>query len=140
MSSYQAAGYAEVYSDRDMSDTETGAMSNQFSKSMSALPSHRRPRVLSDLLTDEDRDLDLGLDDVHSYSADEFSKEHHRDMRDKARTGRQRKRMAARTVRGSEFRQHRKKRRVYFCCLSSDIDLPKMLDYVLDGGELFAGW
>ena len=51
--------------------------------------------------------------------------------RDKTlRTGRQRKKLAART-KGGEFQARRKKRRVYFCCVSSDIDVQKLFDYLV---------
>jgi uncharacterized Rmd1/YagE family protein len=43
------------------------------------------------------------------------------------RTGRQRKKTAART-KGGEFQARRKKRRVYFCCISNDIDVEKLAD------------
>lgn len=43
------------------------------------------------------------------------------------RTGRQRKRTAART-KGGEFQAKRRKRRIYFCCISSDIDVEKLSD------------
>jgi uncharacterized Rmd1/YagE family protein len=43
------------------------------------------------------------------------------------RTGRQRKKLAARS-KGGEFQQRRKKRRVYFCCVSSEIDIEKLHD------------
>eukprot|EP00601_Ochromonadales_sp_CCMP2298_P002187 CAMPEP_0173174602 /NCGR_PEP_ID=MMETSP1141-20130122/3442_1 /TAXON_ID=483371 /ORGANISM="non described non described, Strain CCMP2298" /LENGTH=229 /DNA_ID=CAMNT_0014096741 /DNA_START=116 /DNA_END=802 /DNA_ORIENTATION=+ len=43
------------------------------------------------------------------------------------RTGRQRKRFAART-KGGEFQARRRKRRIYFCCISNDIDVEKLAD------------
>jgi uncharacterized Rmd1/YagE family protein len=43
------------------------------------------------------------------------------------RTGRQRKKLAARS-KGGEFQQKRKKRRVYFCCVSSEIDVEQLHD------------
>jgi uncharacterized Rmd1/YagE family protein len=75
---------------------------------------------------------------VHPYSADEFAA----DDANKARslkTGRQRKKLAARS-KGSEFRANRKKRRVYFCCISSEIDVEKMEDELIADPECFGKW
>lgn len=56
------------------------------------------------------------------------------------RTGRQRKKLAARS-KGGEFQARRRKRRVYFCCICSEIDIPKMFDYLTGAEELFfSGW
>ena len=43
------------------------------------------------------------------------------------RTGRQRKKIASRS-KGGEFQQRRKKRRVYFCCVSNEIDIEQLHD------------
>lgn len=43
------------------------------------------------------------------------------------KSGRQRKKIAART-KGGEFQARRKKRRLYFCCISSEIDVEKLAD------------
>lgn len=45
------------------------------------------------------------------------------------KTGRQRKKIAARS-KGGEFQTKRRKRRVYFCCISSEIDVTKLMDYL----------
>ena len=45
------------------------------------------------------------------------------------RTGRQRKKLAARS-KGGEFQAKRKKRRVYFACISKEIDLEKLQDHL----------
>lgn len=55
------------------------------------------------------------------------------------KTGRQRKKLAART-RGGEFAARRRKRRVYFCCISSDIDIQKLFDYLVGSGGQLHGW
>ena len=55
------------------------------------------------------------------------------------KTGRQRKKLAART-KGGEFQARRKKRRVYFCCVSSDIDIQKLFDYLVGSGGMLSGW
>ena len=45
------------------------------------------------------------------------------------RTGRQRKKIASRS-KGGEFQQRRKKRRVYFCCVSNEIDIELLHDNI----------
>jgi len=68
-------------------------------------------------------------DDEDGHRMDEFDNAN--PSRDKTlRTGRQRKKLAART-KGGEFQARRKKRRVYFCCVSSDIDVQKLFDYLV---------
>ena len=58
--------------------------------------------------------------------------------RDKTlRTGRQRKKLAART-KGGEFQARRKKRRVYFCCVSSDVDVQKLFDHLVTSDTMDA--
>ncbi len=42
-------------------------------------------------------------------------------------TGRQRKKLAARS-KGSDFQQRRRKRRIYFCCVGNEIDLEPLYD------------
>ena len=68
---------------------------------------------------------------IRNYSVDEFankSDENLQNLQNKImRTGRQRKKLAARS-KGGEFQQRRKKRRVYFCCVSSEIDVEKLHD------------
>jgi uncharacterized Rmd1/YagE family protein len=71
--------------------------------------------------------------DVRSGSVDEFTGEvvppeaKLSNITKALRTGRQRKKTAART-KGGEFQARRKKRRVYFCCISNDIDVEKLVD------------
>eukprot|EP01039_Chlorochromonas_danica_P013705 gene13705-15905_t len=55
------------------------------------------------------------------------------------RTGRQRKKLAART-KGGEFQTKRRKRRVYFCCISSEIDVQKLLDHLNEANDILFGW
>lgn len=55
------------------------------------------------------------------------------------RTGRQRKRLAARS-KGGEFQSRRSKKRVYFCSISSEIDIEKLFDYLVSAGGLLFGW
>lgn len=55
------------------------------------------------------------------------------------RTGRQRKKLAART-KGGEFQTKRRKRRIYFCCISSEIDVQKLMDHLNEATDLLFGW
>ena len=73
-----------------------------------------------------------------SYSLDEFG-DHQDPASHLVRTGRQRKKLAARS-KGGEFRTKRRKRRVYFCCVSSEIDVQKLFDYLVGAGSLLNGW
>ena len=86
---------------------------------------------------------DLEEDDGARSSAnslDEFGeREQHNVANRLVRTGRQRKKLAARS-KGGEFRQRRKKRRLYFCCVSSEIDVQKLFDYLVGAGSLLNGW
>ena len=88
--------------------------------------------------TDDMDDDNMDATRGRSYSLDEFG-----DNQDSAsrlvRTGRQRKKLAARS-KGGEFRTKRKKRRVYFCCASSEIDVQKLFDYLVGAGSLLNGW
>lgn len=47
--------------------------------------------------------------------------------------------MAARS-KGGEFQSKRRKKRVYFCCVSSDIDVLKLFDYLVGASGLLHGW
>jgi uncharacterized Rmd1/YagE family protein len=65
-----------------------------------------------------------------NYSVDEFADNNAEQMNLQnkfMRTGRQRKKLAARS-KGGEFQQKRRKRRVYFCCVTSEIDVEKLHD------------
>ena len=81
-------------------------------------------------------------DDAHmsGNSLDEFGEREQHNLANRlVRTGRQRKKLAARS-KGGEFRQRRKKRRLYFCCVSSEIDVQKLFDYLVGAGSLLNGW
>jgi len=67
--------------------------------------------------------------DERNYSPDDFEKRPNIDNR-VTRTGRQRKKLAART-KGGEFQAKRRKRRVFFCCLCSEIDIQKLHEHFL---------
>lgn len=85
-------------------------------------------------LTDEDF-----TQHQRSRNIDEFG-ENFKDSSNKiVRTGRQRKKSAARS-KGGEFQARRKKRRLYFCCVSSEIDVQKLYDYCVGAGGLMNGW
>lgn len=84
-------------------------------------------------------DTDPEDDDKRStLSIDEFGENQNYATR-LLRTGRQRKKLAARS-KGGEFRQRRKKRRLYFCCLSSEIDVQKLFDHLVGAESLSHGW
>lgn len=87
----------------------------------------------------EGNDTDPEDDDKRStLSVDEFGENQNYANR-LLRTGRQRKKLAARS-KGGEFRQRRKKRRLYFCCLSSEIDVQKLFDHLVGAESLSHGW
>lgn len=54
------------------------------------------------------------------------------------KSGRQRKRIAARS-KGGEFQARRRKRRLYFCCISNDIDVEQLADLFQNANKGFKG-
>jgi len=50
------------------------------------------------------------------------------------KTGRQRKKLAARS-KGGDFQQKRKKRRVYFCCVGNEIDLDQFHEHIIQDSK-----
>jgi uncharacterized Rmd1/YagE family protein len=85
-------------------------------------------------------------DGNHSASDDDETTFVVRDTKDKQAanavplmTGRQRRRMTARVKHG-DFSSQRKKRRVYFACVSSDIDVQDLFDYLTGAGGSYQGW
>ena len=94
---------------------------------------YMRLRSLDGAETDPDED-----DKRSTLSIDEFGENQNYANR-LLRTGRQRKKLAARS-KGGEFRQRRKKRRLYFCCLSSEIDVQKLFDHLVGAESLSDGW
>ena len=134
--------------DNSLSDFEAGKAQTSFKNSHNYYQFSKSLPAMSAITTDGKysglpQTDDLYTDDeqapaVHPFSADEFAD----DVNARARslkTGRQRKKLAARS-KGSEFRANRKKKRVYFCCISSEIEVPRMLDELLGGGEIFGKW
>ena len=115
-------------------------MERSFSDGEASYP---QKEVNMRLLGDDARRLEGGYqsvvysdDDSENVVIDEFGEMKKFVNREKLlRTGRQRKRLAART-KGGEFQARRKKRRVYFCCVSSDIDIQKLFDYLIGSGKL----
>lgn len=68
----------------------------------------------------------------HTYQADteeRFYDSYHHEKRSVLRTGRQRKKFSTRT-KGGEFQSNKYKRRLYFCCVSSAIDIQGVEEYV----------
>ena len=117
------------------SEANVGFRSHEFGSAVVNFGGNRYARINSDIQTDgEDEGRQSG------NSLDEFG-EHH-DIANRSnlvRTGRQRKKLAARS-KGGEFRQRRKKRRLYFCCVSSEIDVQKLFDYLVGAVSLLNGW
>ena len=81
-----------------------------------------------------------------TMGTDEFGETANPNRDKSLRTGRQRKKLAART-KGGEFQARRRKRRVYFCCISSDVDVQRVFDDLtasagagLGSSGLPAGW
>lgn len=61
-------------------------------------------------------------------STDDFGDHYSMALRE-AKTGRHRRKIAART-KGGEFQASRRKRRAYFCCMGSEIDIQKLHDHL----------
>jgi hypothetical protein len=99
----------------------------QYYQLASSLPDMKNPHMfghnrqsLDGNYTDEDQDnsdsyLDFGNSQAYGTR--------------NVRTGRQRKKLAARS-KGGEFQTKRRKRRVYFCCIASEIDVQKLYDHL----------
>ncbi len=154
MAAKRTHGYSRIGDqapqDASLSDFEKGNGKNnasfknfhnyyQFSKSMPSMSGLLTKKSQYSGLPQTD---DLYTDDegVHPYfSADEFVDEDAHSRARSLKTGRQRKKLAARS-KGSEFRANRKKRRVYFCCISSEIDVQRMLDELLESPEGLGKW
>lgn len=100
--------------------------------------SKKESRAFAPMQNPLNEDLEFMSDyDSDSYhSADDF-----RDKRKAIRTSRQRKKSTART-KGGEFQAKRKKRRVYFCCVSREVDLQKLHEHVMNviSGERAGTW
>jgi uncharacterized Rmd1/YagE family protein len=88
----------------------------------------------TDDLTDDDQ-----AGDPQNMSLDEFGENAAHMASKLVRTGRQRKKLASRT-KGGEFQARRKKRRLYFGCVSSEIDVHKLHDYFVGAGGTMNGW
>lgn len=124
-----------IDNDTAFSDSEAVASRRQlgYYQLASSLPDLKSQHLFSKLatrdgnLTDDDQEpgdsyLDIG-----------------QNLNKNVRTGRQRKKLAARS-KGGEFQTKRRKRRVYFCCISSEIDLQKLLDYLQGANDLLYDW
>lgn len=64
-------------------------------------------------------------DDTDDFAADD----HYQTAASATKTGRQRKKLAAR-LKGSDFQQRIQKKRIYFCCVSNEIDLEELYDAI----------
>lgn len=87
----------------------------------------------------------LGPHDVGNYTDDDQDPRIHEFGDNQGignklvKSGRQRKKLAART-KGGEFQTKRRKRRIYFCCISSEIDVQKLSDYLHGADDLLYDW
>lgn len=123
--------YYKQQQDNQLSPHHTSSISKSLPTASSLRAGYSSLNEREDVYTDDEL--------VTAFSADEFDSANNNSSRARSlRTGRQRKRLAARS-KGSEFRTNRKKRRVYFCCISSEVDFPSLLDQ-LDGQDLFGRW
>ncbi|RYG91675.1 hypothetical protein EON65_59285, partial [archaeon] len=86
----------------------------------------------TDIMTDDDQD-------TRTQSYHDFEDNQTYGNPKTVRTGRQRKKLAAR-AKGGEFQTKRKKRRVYFCCIASEIDVEKLIDYLHTAEDLLYDW
>jgi hypothetical protein len=122
--------YKQQHQDNQLSPHITSSVSKSLPTATSLRAGYSSLTEREDVYTDDEQ--------VTAFSADEFDSANNNSRARSLRTGRQRKRLAARS-KGSEFRTNRKKRRVYFCCISSEVDFPSLLDQ-LDGRDLFGRW
>jgi uncharacterized Rmd1/YagE family protein len=140
--SYGWGDYEAVKSDSELNDRDHRAGYNYPDRQ--AVSNPYMGRFPPENYRNYDRILDTvdenqtDEEEKSSYTLDEFGDSI--NLANKiVRTGRQRKKLAARS-KGGEFRAKRKKRRVYFCCVSSDIDVQKLFDYLVGAGSLLNGW
>lgn len=127
---------ARAYSDNDDENSDrfqTNKLGNPFISDSDNGLRYGRLRSVDGTETDPEDD-----DKRSTLSIDEFGENQNYANR-LLRTGRQRKKLAARS-KGGEFRQRRKKRRLYFCCLSSEIDVQKLFDHLVGAESLSNGW
>lgn len=122
--SYNAFSDSEAYS-------YGGGNTNRAPKDASSPP---YARAYSDFEATDDEDA-RGRPPSNPSLPDEFLQFGGTNREKSLRTGRQRKKLAART-KGGEFQARRRKRRVYFCCVSSDIDVQRMFDYLTFGAPV----
>jgi uncharacterized Rmd1/YagE family protein len=126
----------EAFSDSEaVPDSRGGRRPMGYYQLASSLPDMKAQHLLGSMnqpqtdgnFTDEGEGDDAYLDFGHAYG------------NKNVRTGRQRKKIAARS-KGGEFQTRRRKRRVYFCCISSEIDIQKLLDYLNSANDLLYDW
>lgn len=117
--------------DYSHSDSETDVRGNYYNP-MNFPGRYRKLRSLDE----NEREAD---DDKKSM-IDEFGETQEEHVFNRLlRTSRQRKKLSARS-KGGEFRQKRKKRRLYFCCISSEIDVTSLYDYLVTEEKILFGW
>jgi uncharacterized Rmd1/YagE family protein len=125
------------YGENVHSDSEAvyfnGSNSKKLSLSTSLPTADKNYKILKQT---EGNYTDEEIDQNRSNLNDEFGDHYSSRI---VRTGRQRKKLAARS-KGGEFQTRRRKKRVYFCCVSSEIDVQKLFDYLVGAGGLLHGW
>ena len=126
-------GYQRI--DEAHSDSE--AVGVQLSSSAPIIPLKKKFLLGKPIYNDFDDEYDENGDLIYHHD-NEFG-ESFAGTNKLVRTGRQRKKQSARS-KGSEFQSRRKKRRVYFCCVSSEIDIQKLYDYMIHTNDSFGGW
>lgn len=133
-----AIGYQRIPEPiESLSDSET------IQTGISLLGSKKKP-IFTRSRGYQEQTVDTYHDDIFYNSHDEFGDQLLNNTNLKAiRSGRQRKKQASRS-KGSEFQARRKKRRVYFCCISSEIDIQRLYEHMIEqskfDGSIFKGW
>ena len=118
--------------DKDNRNTEYGSTHAAHNKSFPYDPIVTHEYIDGNL-TDEGYENYSDGEAFRYRATDEFGE--HNDFHGAARTGRLRRKLAART-KGGEFQASRKKRRVHFCCICSEIDIQRLHDELQAKG----GW
>lgn len=104
-----------------------------------------RDNIYKDVILENDVFTDDDLDRDDQESVDEFATvgnlifPSNSLANNLVKTGRQRKKNAART-KGGEFQSRRKKKRLYFCSVGSEIDVQNLYDHLVSSGILSNEW
>lgn len=110
----------------DNSEENEQQNNSRSSSSHRSRRNHRHPEP--DIYNSSSSESDLDNDD--DFGISNFSARHEQ-FAGKLKTGRERRKKVARG-KGGEFYEKRRKRRVYFCTLASEIDVGELKDHILD--------